>query len=57
MADPFRVKTYANKADKAVNKIGHMNVSGTVEVFEKLVKGDKETKTIFDKAVAEALKS
>lgn len=50
----FRSKTYANAKDKAAGVVGHLQVSGTVEVFKDLLKG--KGKEDFDKAIAEALK-
>lgn len=51
----IRVKTYANKDDKAANKVGHVQAAGTVEEFQLLAKGDKDTTEAFNKAVKEAV--
>lgn len=51
----IRVKTYANKDDKAAGKVGHVQAAGTVEEFQLLAKGDKEAKDAFDKAVKDAV--
>jgi hypothetical protein len=53
----FRAKTYANKQGKADGgKPNKLQVSGDIAEFNKLAKGDKETREIFDAAISEALK-
>lgn len=51
----LRAKTYANKADKEAEIVGHLQVSGPVADFAALLKGDAEKKAEFDKAVKAAL--
>lgn len=56
MADAFRAKKYANKKakDGVPNK---MQVSGDLDAFKKLAKGDETAVEELTRAVADALKA
>jgi transcription termination factor NusB len=47
----FRAKTYENRKEEK-----KLQVSGDQSEFNKLVKGDADTKEAFDKAISDALK-
>ena len=44
----LRAKTYANKADKEVGKIGHLQISGPLADFEEVMKDADKQKALFD---------